>query len=204
MATVCPHLFSPTGVGRQVTDSGSRGQETLGYPVQLVSQTLEFSLDPLDSPFFEGGNFYTHLIRPFIHRFYCSVVLALRCPSMTTTQLSESQTAFCEASIGNIRLLAPAGYGKTLSILHRCLYLARHSERGRPQFLIVTFTRAARDELQSRLNEDDQFGTLRDTIDIATLNSWGFRRIKTAAFSPKLITTKKDYHFTVLNQLQPI
>ena len=121
-----------------------------------------------------------------------------------TSQLNESQTAFCEAPIGNIRLLAPAGCGKTLSILHRCLHLANGPGRGRPRFLIVAFTRAARDELQSRLNEDDQFEMLRDTTDIATLNSWGFRRVKTAAFSPKLITSNKDFHFTVLNQLQPI
>ena len=121
-----------------------------------------------------------------------------------TAQLNESQTAFCEAPIGNIRLLAPAGCGKTLSILHRCRHLANGPGRSRPRFLIVAFTRAARDELQSRLNEDDQFEMLRDTTDIATLNSWGFRRIKTAAFSPRLITTKDQYHFTVLNQLQPI
>ena len=121
-----------------------------------------------------------------------------------TAQLNESQTAFCEAPIGNIRLLAPAGCGKTLSILHRCLHLANVPGRSRPRFLIVAFTRAARDELQSRLNEDNQFETLRDTTDVATLNSWGFRRIKTAAFNPRLITTKDQYHFTVLNQLQPI
>ena len=120
------------------------------------------------------------------------------------SQLNESQTAFCEAPIGNIRLLAPAGCGKTLSILHRCLHLANVPGRSRPRFLIVAFTRAARDELQSRLNEDNRFETLRDTTDVATLNSWGFRRIKTAAFNPRLITTKDQYHFTVLNQLQPI
>lgn len=123
---------------------------------------------------------------------------------MTTPPLNGSQTAFCEAPIGNIRLLAPAGCGKTLSILHRCLHLAHSAKGGRPRFLIVAFTRAARDELQFRLNKDDQFEMLKDTTDIATLNSWGFRRIKTAAFSPRLITTKDEYHFTVLNQLQPI
>ena len=36
------------------------------------------------------------------------------------------------------------------------------------------------------------------------MNSWGFRRIKSAAFSPKLITSRRDYHFAMLNQLQPV
>ena len=121
-----------------------------------------------------------------------------------TAQLNEAQTAFCEAPAGNIRLLAPAGCGKTLSILHRCLHLAQQGGQSRPRSLVVAFTRAARDELQSRLNEDDRFAVLRDVTDIATLNSWGFRRVKTVAFSPRLITTKDQYHFTVLNQLQPI
>ena len=74
-----------------------------------------------------------------------------------TAQLNEAQRAFCEAPAGNIRLLAPAGCGKTLSILHRCLHLAQQGGQSRPRSLIVAFTRAARDELQSRLNEDDRF-----------------------------------------------
>ena len=118
--------------------------------------------------------------------------------------LNEAQNAFCHAAEGNIRLLAPAGCGKTLSILYRCAHLAEHDGQSRPRFLIVVFTRAARDELQSRLDEDDRFTGIRDTTEIATLNSWGYRRIKTVAFSPRLITGKKDYHFTVLNQLQPV
>ncbi len=119
-------------------------------------------------------------------------------------QLDESQRAFIQAPVDqNIRLLAPAGCGKTLCLLHRCKHLAEHSER--PQrFLIVTFTRAARDELRSRLNEDAEFAEIRDYVDINTLNAWGFRRIKSATFSPKLITTRQDFHFTMRNQLQPV
>ena len=121
-----------------------------------------------------------------------------------TTPLNEAQRAFCSSSSENIRLLAPAGCGKTLSILHRCVHLVRESSQGIMRLLVVAFTRAAKDELQSRINEDDQFKGLRDVTDVATLNSWGFRRIKKEAFNPKLITSKKDYHFTVLNQLQPV
>lgn len=119
-------------------------------------------------------------------------------------QLDDSQRAFIEAPVDqNIRLLAPAGCGKTLCLLYRCKYLAEQSER--PQrFLIVTFTRAARDELRSRLNEDEEFTILRDQIEITTLNSWGFRRIKNAAHNPRLITSRSDFYFTMNNQLQPV
>ncbi|MCY3866087.1 MAG: ATP-dependent helicase [Chloroflexi bacterium] len=120
-------------------------------------------------------------------------------------QLDQSQRAFIEAPVDqNIRLLAPAGCGKTLSLLHRCRYIAVQSPNRRPRFLIVTFTRAARDELLSRLHRDQEFAVIRDQSEITTLNSWGFRRIKNAADYPKLITSRRDYHFTMRNQLQPV
>ena len=121
-------------------------------------------------------------------------------------QLDKSQKAFCEAPVGNIRLLAPAGCGKTLCLLYRCKHIAEQSPTKRQRFLIVTFTRAARDELSSRRDEGREFASIRDQTEITTLNSWGFRRIRNpkATFSPKLITSKKDYHFTMSNQLQPV
>ncbi len=119
-------------------------------------------------------------------------------------QLDKSQRAFIEAPVDqNIRLLAPAGCGKTLCLLHRCKYLAEQFPNRRPRFLIVTFTRAARDELRGRLAEDSEFTEISDQTEITTLNSWGFRRIKSAAFSPKLITSRREFHFTMRNQLQP-
>lgn len=120
-----------------------------------------------------------------------------------TQQLDASQRQFCEAPAGNIRLLAPAGCGKTLCLLHRCKHLARQN-RQRPRFLFVTFTRAARDELLARINTDDQFSVLRDSVEVTTLNSWGYRRVKGIAFHPKLITSRNEYHFTMSNQLQPV
>ena len=120
-------------------------------------------------------------------------------------QLDKSQRAFIEAPVDqNIRLLASAGCGKTLCLLYRCKYLAEMSPNRSQRFLIVTFTRAAREELLGRLNEDKMFIGIRDHTEITTLNSWGFRRIKNATFSPKLITSKRDYHFTMRNQLQPV
>lgn len=116
--------------------------------------------------------------------------------------LDASQIEFCQAPVGNIRLLAPAGCGKTLCLLHRCKHLSE--TQGRARFLIVTFTVAAKQELAARVNEDAQFAGLRDSVEITTLNAWGWRRLRETSFNPKLITSRDDYHFTMLNQLQGV
>lgn len=118
--------------------------------------------------------------------------------------LDSSQRKFCAAPVGNIRLLAPAGCGKTLCLLYRCKYLVEQSSERRQRFLIVTFTRAARDELRGRIDEESEFAHLRNSTEITTLNSWGYRRIRNATFSPKLITSRSDYFFAMRNQLQSI
>ncbi|CAN5564347.1 hypothetical protein BH11ARM2_BH11ARM2_13550 [soil metagenome] len=120
------------------------------------------------------------------------------------TSLDESQRRFCEASVGNTRLLAPAGCGKTLSLLFRCAYLAEQARPQKQRFLIISFTRAAQEELSSRVNEDSRISGLRDQVNITTLNSWGFRRLKDVTAYPRLVTTKDDFHFTVKNALQPV
>lgn len=119
-------------------------------------------------------------------------------------KLDASQRRFCESPAENVRLLAPAGCGKTLSLLFRCDYLAKRAKSQKPRFLIVTFTVAAKQELVSRLNEDKYFASIRDNVEVTTLNSWGYRRIRTVASYPKLVTGKNDYHFAMLNQLQPV
>jgi len=123
--------------------------------------------------------------------------------------LDESQQAFCEADINaNIRLLAPAGCGKTMSLMFRCLHITEtiraSNPKSKPRFLLITFTVAARNEILSRLNADSRFADIRDLIEVITLNSWGNRRIKNVAQNPKLISSKEDYHFTMNNVLQPI
>lgn len=118
--------------------------------------------------------------------------------------LDSSQRQFCESPDKNIRLLAPAGCGKTISLLFRCAYLAEKANPQRLRFLILTFTRVAQQELRSRLNEDNTFESLRDQIEIITLNSWGNRRIKNIVSSPKIINTNEDLFFTMRNQLRPI
>ena len=118
---------------------------------------------------------------------------------MVVTTLDTSQQAFCEAAAGHIRLLAPAGCGKTQCLLLRSKHLIDHAQGQPPRIRIVTFTRAARDELRDRLA-----GLELDSVEVTTLNAWGFQRIRDASTSPKLITTKADYHFAMLNQLQPV
>ncbi len=124
--------------------------------------------------------------------------------TQTLLGLDNSQRNFCESDAKNIRLLAPAGCGKTLSLAHRCLHLAQATVKSKTRFLVVTFTVAARDEFHSRIHEDEAFAELRGVVEVSTLNSWGFRRVRNEAFSPKLVTSRNDYHFAMLNQLQPI
>lgn len=121
-----------------------------------------------------------------------------------TIRLDASQERFCQAPERNVRLIAPAGCGKTLSLLYRCAHLVAQRQGSKQRFLLVTFTRAARDELLDRLQTAPEFAHLRDQVEITTLNSWGWRRIRNVAFSPKLLTSKPDYHFTMKNQLQPV
>lgn len=114
--------------------------------------------------------------------------------------LDRFQEAFCASSAKDVRLLAPAGSGKTLSLLYRCKALSERAEGRR--FLIVTFTRAARDELKARLR-GQEFDALSNIVDVTTLNSWGWRRVRERHHSPKLLALK-DRNFAVQNSLQPV
>ena len=116
------------------------------------------------------------------------------------TNLDPSQRRFCEGPLVNARLLAPAGCGKTQCLLQRSQYLVDSASGQPPRILIVTFTRVAREELKARLVDID----LGQSVEVTTLNAWGFRRIKNAFDYPKLITTKTEYHFAMLNQLQSL
>ena len=69
------------------------------------------------------------------------------------TPLDSSQLEFCRSTESNIRLLAPAGCGKTSSLLHRCSSLVSRSS-GNPRFLIITFTNAAAEEVKDRQASD--------------------------------------------------
>lgn len=103
---------------------------------------------------------------------------------MIASALDSTQLAFVGAPEHNIRLLAPAGSGKTLSLLHRCGEISRKTN-GSSSYLIVSFTRAARDELRVRLH-DPAFAGFASRADVVTLNGWGHRRLRAMSAQPRL------------------
>ncbi len=115
--------------------------------------------------------------------------------------LDTSQKAFCELEGDAIRLLAPAGSGKTHSLLWRCRRLVHDTPDAR--IILFTFTRAARDELVARLTRPE-FAMIQSNITITTLNSYGFMIIRHAFSNPTLMTAKPDRFRCVTNTLQPI
>ena len=123
----------------------------------------------------------------------------------TDIVLDKSQLEFCKSDSQNIRLLAPAGCGKTASLLHRCRELIQRADR-KPRFLIVTFTKTATAELQERVEHDPYFESVRGQANITTLNAWGWNRIRNLSrvSNPRLLTTANDLFFAMKNQLHPV
>ena len=120
-------------------------------------------------------------------------------------QLNTHQQEFCDMDGGAIRLLAPAGCGKTQSLLWRCLHLLEKNTSGDPlKFLLFTFTKVAKDELMDRVRSTPALNKLAPHIHITTLNSWGFRRLKESRHSLKLIITQAEKSFCINNTLQPV
>lgn len=117
-------------------------------------------------------------------------------------QLDPTQRSFCLDSWQRIRLLAPAGSGKTYSLLWRCLALQGETTGGR--FLLLTFTKAARDELRARLQTVEAFAPLGPAVEVSTLNSWGYRWLKQRLTQPKLVTSTQDRFFCMMNVLRPV
>ncbi len=97
-----------------------------------------------------------------------------------TYNLDNSQLAFCLDTEEALCLLAPAGSGKSHSILCRCLLQANQADaKGENvRFLIITFTRAGRDELIDRIKTDSMFKALDGRVQINTLNGWGFNWLR--------------------------
>ena len=116
--------------------------------------------------------------------------------------LDHSQLEFSRSTAQNIRLLAPAGCGKTSSLLHRCRELTQKTT-SKPRFLIVTFTVAAANELKERIAHDPEFEGIGDNILVTTLNAYGWQRIRRELNSPRLLTTSNERYFAMRNQLHP-
>ncbi len=117
--------------------------------------------------------------------------------------LDESQLAFVNSPAPNIRLLAPAGSGKTTTLLYRCRRLIGQSPKDK--VLLFTFTRVACEELKQRLRTNPDFAEIRENVSVFTLNSYGNRLLKQrfAGFR-QLGTDKKTRHFVLSNYLRPV
>ncbi len=92
--------------------------------------------------------------------------------------LHPSQRAFVTMDAkGPVRILGGAGTGKTVVLLHRARYLARHVWNGeQDRILVTTFTRNLAADLSQQL--DVLCGEERRRIEVANLDSWavGFLR----------------------------
>ena len=117
--------------------------------------------------------------------------------------LDDSQKAFCLSEEKFIRLLAPAGAGKTQSLLYRCKHLI--DENPQTRILLFTFTRVARDELKIRLKNDNTLKRYAANLTITTLNSYGWRIVKhkTNLLSACKMIEKKERIWVISNYLQP-
>ena len=118
--------------------------------------------------------------------------------------LNRNQRRFCKRpSSKNIRLLAPAGSGKTFSLLWRCKYIAedhKKKEKVPPYFLILTFTRSACIELEERLKNNPDFKNIRATV--RTLNSWGWEQLKVP--NKTLVVDRFERRKLILNDLNVV
>lgn len=118
--------------------------------------------------------------------------------------LDEFQLPFCQDPQRGLRLLAPAGSGKTHALLYRCLHQWESAKTPKPRFLLFTFTKAARDELRDRLRSSPDLQPVAGSVDVQTLNAWGFRRLKSRSHNLKIIASSQEIFFAVNNQLQPV
>jgi superfamily I DNA/RNA helicase len=89
-------------------------------------------------------------------------------------QIDRSQQEFNESDAKKIRLIAPAGAGKTMTIVNRVLY---HGSQGVPlqRCLLLTFDRSAQNSLQSRFADATRKTPTAEQPVIQTLNSFGNR-----------------------------
>ncbi|MDR1958828.1 MAG: ATP-dependent helicase [Planctomycetaceae bacterium] len=116
-------------------------------------------------------------------------------------QLNDSQKQFINTDSKFIRLLAPAGAGKTVSLLYRCVRLIKEDSSRR--VLIVTFTKVARAVLQERIKTDDEFEPLRGKVDVSTLNAFGYKLIKNERPHVKIIDFSQRAN-TFYHSMRPV
>ena len=116
--------------------------------------------------------------------------------------LDASQQKFVDSNDEFVRLIAPAGAGKTQSLLQRCVRLA--GENPGDRILIFAFTRAARNELVARLQTDPALRRAASSIKVMTLNAWGNRMVRNTATKARLVSSQWDQKTVLDNALQPV
>ncbi len=109
--------------------------------------------------------------------------------------ITKAQSDFINSDAKFIRLLAPAGCGKTFSIVEKTKKLFNGDPK--VKIAIFTFTRNATEEIKSRCNNDS-------AVSVHTLNSWGNNYIKANVLKNPRIVSGKDMKWYVLNSLQPV
>lgn len=96
-----------------------------------------------------------------------------------TIEADDEQRRFIKSDAEIIRLLAPAGSGKTQSIVNRILYKA---SQGQPlkSFLVLTFDNAASISLREKLAQGLAAHGIRsnESPDVLTLNKFGYQLIR--------------------------
>lgn len=109
-----------------------------------------------------------------------------------------SQRQFICNSERFIRLLAPAGSGKTTTLLFRCRHLLEGTPDGR--ILLLTFTRVAAEELRRRMRECKEFVSLLGHVDVTTLNAYGYRIVRHAFPQSRLGETSSRWKVFALGR----
>lgn len=96
-----------------------------------------------------------------------------------TVDADEDQRAFIKSHAETIRLLAPAGSGKTQSIVNRILFKASQGQR-LDNFLVLTFDNSASLSLREKLQQGLQEHNVQhpDRPEILTLNKFGDQIIR--------------------------
>ncbi|MFI9559089.1 UvrD-helicase domain-containing protein [Nonomuraea endophytica] len=85
-------------------------------------------------------------------------------------QLTEEQQQLVEApATARLLVTAPAGSGKTLSLIRRLTYLIDEEELEPSELLVLSFSRAAVREIRSRLRK---LGTAASQVDVRTFDSY--------------------------------
>ena len=110
--------------------------------------------------------------------------------------LTEAQSLFINSKADFIRLLAPAGCGKTFSVVEKAKKLV--DENPKIKINIFTFTKNATEEIKERC------GNKITNVSVHTLNSWGNGYIAKNVLKHAQIIKNEHKKWYVLNALQPI